>query len=133
MRVPVEPELDLHTYNPRELQPLLEDYLAEALARGFRRVVIIHGKGRGVLRHRVRSLLARHPHVAAYHDAPSALGSWGATVVHLKPDTEEHQTQPQAASFKDRMLQVSAGIPWIRFGIGMVLGMVLGALILLGR
>lgn len=125
--VPVEPVLDLHTYDPRELKPLLEDYLEEAHGRGFSQVLIIHGKGRGVLRHRVRSFLAQHPRVAAYHDAPSALGSWGATLVHLKVDKDARKQNADTAKGFHTLGGPIGPMAWLCLGMGVVLGVVLGA------
>lgn len=62
----------------------MEDYLAEAHARGFREVRLIHGRGRGVQRSAVRSALERHPLVEGFADAPPERGGWGATIVRLK-------------------------------------------------
>jgi dsDNA-specific endonuclease/ATPase MutS2 len=63
---------------------VIDDYLEAAHARGFTEVRLIHGRGRGVQRAIVQSLLARHPRVAAYRDAPPERGGWGATIVALK-------------------------------------------------
>lgn len=76
--------LDLHTFRPRDIKRVVTAYLAEAQARGFRSVRLIHGKGVGVQREMVRSVLARTPFVVAYGDAPPSGGHWGATVAHLK-------------------------------------------------
>ena len=54
---------------------------------GFTEVRLIHGRGIGVQREIVRSLLSRHPAVAAFFDAPPQRGGWGATVVRLHPPT----------------------------------------------
>jgi DNA-nicking Smr family endonuclease len=87
--VPVEDSLDLHTFRPQEVKDLLDDYLQAALEKGFEEVRIIHGKGTGVLRERVQSLLKRHPLVAAFEQAQAASGGWGATVVRLRKKTEQ--------------------------------------------
>ncbi len=77
--------LDLHTFKPREVAELLEDYLAACLDKGILDVRIIHGKGKGILRDKVRSILKRHAPVDTFSEAPLEAGSWGATVVRLKP------------------------------------------------
>ncbi len=76
--------MDLHTFSPREIAPLLEDYLEACQARGLTQVKIIHGKGTGQLKARVRSLLAKNPLVLHLADADAAGGGWGATAVTLK-------------------------------------------------
>jgi hypothetical protein len=85
MRVPIEDALDLHSFSPRDVPKVVESYLEEALERGMREVRLIHGRGMGVQRTRVQSLLSRHPAVAGFHDAPPDRGGWGATVVYLLP------------------------------------------------
>jgi DNA-nicking Smr family endonuclease len=79
--------IDLHAIPPKQIPAVVEDYLAEARARGVRGVRIVHGKGIGVQREVVRGILARTPFVMAYADAPPEAGGWGATVVTLKRET----------------------------------------------
>ena len=74
---------DLHTVAPREVRAVVEEYLREAHRKGFRSVRIIHGKGVGVQREAVRSILARTPFVEHFSDAPPEAGGWGATVARL--------------------------------------------------
>jgi len=83
--VPIDGILDLHTFNPRELPFLIDDYLAACHEKGIFSVRIIHGKGTGVQKARVRSLLAKHPLVRGFKDAHADAGGWGATVVELNP------------------------------------------------
>ena len=83
VRIPITDELDLHTFRPSEVRDLLDDYFDECIARGIFSVRIIHGKGTGTLKKRVQSILAKHPLVAAYFDAPPGAGGWGATRVEL--------------------------------------------------
>jgi DNA-nicking Smr family endonuclease len=63
----------------------VDEYLLAARARGLREVRVIHGRGKGVQRARVRSLLSRHPAVERFSSAPHTRGGWGATVVILRP------------------------------------------------
>ncbi len=83
--LPIEAELDLHTFSPREVEPLLEDYLESCREHGIFQVKIIHGKGTGQLKARVRSLLSKNPLVLHLTDAAADSGGWGATIVLLKP------------------------------------------------
>jgi DNA-nicking Smr family endonuclease len=80
--VPIEDHLDLHPFQPKEIPSVVEEYLNECKAAGFRVVRLIHGKG--VQRNIIRSLLEKHGIVESFHDAPREAGSWGATVVILK-------------------------------------------------
>jgi len=82
--IPIAAELDLHTFSPREVEPLLEDYLEACREQGFFQVKIIHGKGTGQLKARVRSLLARNPSVLQLTDADAGAGGWGATIVYFE-------------------------------------------------
>jgi len=83
--VPIEDSLDLHTFSPKQIRPLVEEYLYQCQQREFREVRIIHGRGTGTQRNIVRSLLAKNPCVAEFKDAPPESGGWGATIVMLKP------------------------------------------------
>ena len=76
--------LDLHTVAPRDVRDATEAYLDEARRLGFRFVRIIHGRGIGVQRDTVRSVLARTSFVESFGDAPAEAGGWGATLVTLK-------------------------------------------------
>lgn len=78
-------ELDLHTFLPRECADVVEEYVTAAQQAGFKVVRIVHGKGTGTLRRIVHGVLDRHPAVARYALADGASGSWGATLVELKP------------------------------------------------
>ena len=81
--LPIEDSLDLHTFQPREVKELLDDYLEAACEKGFREVLIIHGKGQGVLRERVHAILKKHPRVLSLRQADASRGGWGATVAVL--------------------------------------------------
>ena len=85
VNLPIEDSLDLHAFAPRDVRPVVEEYLKEAASRGFREVRLIHGRGIGVQRASVQGLLAGHPLVERFFDAPPERGGWGATVVVLKP------------------------------------------------
>lgn len=77
--------IDLHTIPPGDVKRVVEEYLQEARVRGFHSVRIIHGKGIGVQRTMVRSILARTTFVADWTDAPPDGGGLGATVVRFSP------------------------------------------------
>ena len=74
---------DLHTIPPRQVKAVVEEYLREAYAKGYPVVRIIHGKGIGVQRELVRTILARTPFVVDWTDAPPEAGGLGATIVRL--------------------------------------------------
>ena len=84
VKIPIEDSLDLHTFLPRDIPDLLEDYLAECLKAGLYSVRIIHGKGKGVQKRRVQGLLQKNPLVSSFKDAPPEAARWAATLVELK-------------------------------------------------
>ena len=79
---PIDGTIDLHTFRPQDAKNVVTDYIEECLRREVLQIRIIHGKGKGVLRKIVHSVLDSHPAVVSYrHD--SSVGSWGATVAQL--------------------------------------------------
>ena len=86
VRLPIEDALDLHAFAPKDVASVVDEYLREAQRAGFREVRLIHGRGTGTQRVMVRSLLARHPLVVGFADAPPERGGWGATVVTLRSE-----------------------------------------------
>jgi DNA-nicking Smr family endonuclease len=83
IRIPISDVFDLHSFRPRDAQAALEAYLEEAQRLGLTALRIIHGRGIGVQREMVRTVLARTPGVLTYCDAPLEAGGWGATIVTL--------------------------------------------------
>ena len=83
--LPIEDHLDLHAFSPRDVPAVVTGYLEAVAQAGFREVRIIHGRGIGVQREIVRSILAKHPGVVAFRDAPAESGGWGATLAILRP------------------------------------------------
>jgi DNA-nicking Smr family endonuclease len=80
--LPIEDWIDLHSFQPREVRDLVEEYLYQATLKGFRIVRIIHGRGIGVQRAVVHSILRSHPRVVSFCDDAER----GATLVSLKLD-----------------------------------------------
>ncbi len=86
LELPIDGVLDLHTFQPGEVSDLLPEYLDACRKEGIYQVRIIHGKGSGVMRKRVHSLLGRLPEVASFRTAGEDAGGWGATIVILKQE-----------------------------------------------
>ena len=84
VRIPITDVIDLHSIPPRDVKPVVEEYLMQAHQLGLKILRIIHGRGIGVQREIVRAVLARTPFVQSFGDAPAEAGGWGATVVTLK-------------------------------------------------
>jgi dsDNA-specific endonuclease/ATPase MutS2 len=83
IRIPITYVFDLHSVPPRDVQGVVEAYLEEAHRLGFRAIRIVHGRGIGVQREIVRTVLARTGFVVSYGDAPPEAGGWGATIATL--------------------------------------------------
>jgi DNA-nicking Smr family endonuclease len=82
--VPIEDSIDLHAFAPRDIPSVVDEYLEQCKQAGFTEVRIIHGRGTGVQRSIVRSILQKHPLVLSFQDALPEAGGWGATVVLVK-------------------------------------------------
>ena len=83
--LPIEAELDLHTFRPSEAASVVDEYLRACVEKGIYEVRIIHGKGKGTLLSTVHSLLQKHPFVMDF-GLDTGPSGWGATVVRLRPD-----------------------------------------------
>jgi DNA-nicking Smr family endonuclease len=77
--------LDLHTFQPQEIDDLVPDYLRMCQERGVLLVRVVHGKGTGTLRETVHGILKRMPEVESFRLAGPSEGEWGATMVVLNP------------------------------------------------
>jgi DNA-nicking Smr family endonuclease len=83
VRVPINGELDLHAFAPRDVPSLVEEYLRACREQGVLEVRLIHGRGKGVQRAVVRRLLGSLPNIESFREAPPESGGWGATLVRL--------------------------------------------------
>jgi DNA-nicking Smr family endonuclease len=81
--VPIEPELDLHAFAPRDIASVVEEYVNAAHEAGLREVRLVHGRGTGVQRGIVQAALEKHPLVAEFWD--DANSHLGATMCRLVP------------------------------------------------
>lgn len=84
IRIPITDVFDLHSVPPRDVKPIVEAYLEEARKLGLTALRIIHGRGVGVQREIVRSILSKTDFVESFRDAPAEAGGWGATIVTLR-------------------------------------------------
>ena len=84
VELPITDVLDLHSFRPSEVADVVREYLEAAWEKGLRELRIIHGRGVGVQRQTVRTLLGRDPRVTGFGDAPAEAGGWGATWVRLR-------------------------------------------------
>jgi DNA-nicking Smr family endonuclease len=81
IRIPIEYELDLHAFAPRDIASVVDEFIRAAWSAGLRDLRLVHGRGRGVQRATVHRLLAQHPLVVHFRDDPAA--HLGATLVEL--------------------------------------------------
>jgi DNA-nicking Smr family endonuclease len=81
-QVPIEDELDLHAFAPRDIPSVVDEYVTAAAEAGFHEVRLVHGRGRGVQRAVVQAVLDRHPLVSEFWDDP--LAHLGATIARLE-------------------------------------------------
>ena len=69
-------------FSPKDAASVVDEYIGGCLEKGIYEVRIIHGKGKGVLRRTVHTLLDRHPLVESYR-LDSGPSGWGATIARL--------------------------------------------------
>jgi len=81
VRIPIERELDLHAFAPRDIPSVVSEYVEAAFDAGLREVRLVHGRGIGVQRGIVQAALDRHARVAEFWDDPDS--HLGATIVRL--------------------------------------------------
>ena len=84
IRIPIEGELDLHAFAPRDIPSVVAEYVEAAATAGMHEVRVIHGRGGGVQRGIVQAALERHPRVVEFWDDPTA--HLGATIARLGAD-----------------------------------------------
>ena len=87
VRIPIEPELDLHAFAPSDVVSVVAEYVDAAASAGLLEVRLIHGRGRGIQRGLVQAALERHPRVLEFRDDPRA--HLGATIVRLARETRD--------------------------------------------
>jgi dsDNA-specific endonuclease/ATPase MutS2 len=89
IKIPIQDVLDLHTFRPQNISDLLENYFDECIKAGIVSVRVIHGKGKGIQKKQVQRILQKDSRVKNFKDAPPEAGGWGATLVELKPTSDE--------------------------------------------
>jgi DNA-nicking Smr family endonuclease len=100
-KIPIEPQLDLHTFHPRDIPSVVDEYIRAAHEAGLREVRLIHGRGKGVQRGIVQNALEKHPLVEEFWDA--AESHLGATVARLTstPDSQPPTSRGSRSSEPD--------------------------------
>ncbi len=83
-RYPIDGTLDLHLFSPADTRDVVLEYIDVCMKQGLSSLRIVHGKGVGVKRRIVQSILSDHPQVVSFRHEGGSGGSWGATIVDLK-------------------------------------------------
>ncbi len=89
IRLEIEESIDLHRFHPSEVVEIVDAYLDAALTAGFCEVRLIHGRGKGIMRARIRGFLERDPRVVEFAEAPPGRGGWGATIAWLRKPAQD--------------------------------------------
>jgi DNA-nicking Smr family endonuclease len=88
-RLPVDGEIDLHGYTAEEAETELSQFIARAVVAGWRKILVIHGKGlhagsSGTLKAVVQRVLAADTRIGATGSPPARQGGTGATWAVVK-------------------------------------------------
>jgi DNA-nicking Smr family endonuclease len=83
VHIPIDGVIDLHTFAPKDASSVVDEYINCCYQKGILEVKIIHGKGKGILRRTVESVLKSHPLVLSFKRDPGT-SNWGATIVLLR-------------------------------------------------
>jgi len=86
-RIPIEREIDLHAFAPKDIPSVVEEFVRAAVEAGLTEVRLIHGRGRGVQRGIVQAALDRHPLVVEFWDDNAS--HLGATIAVVSPGKSE--------------------------------------------
>lgn len=87
--IPIEHELDLHAFQPRDIPAVVAEFVSAAKTAGLVDIRLVHGRGRGVQRGIVQAALESNPDVAEFWDDPrSHLGATIARLAHLPPGAQ---------------------------------------------
>jgi DNA-nicking Smr family endonuclease len=81
-RVPIEAEIDLHSFQPKDIPSVVDEYVTAAADAGLREVRLVHGRGHGVQRGIVQAALDKHPRVVSFADDTAS--HLGATLALLR-------------------------------------------------
>ncbi|MCR4434615.1 MAG: endonuclease MutS2 [Clostridiales bacterium] len=80
----ISAEIDLRGSTLDDAMESVDKYLDDASIAGLREIMIIHGKGTGVLRNGIHQLLRSNPHVKSFRLGKYGEGEWGVTIAELK-------------------------------------------------
>lgn len=61
------PKIDVHGYNRDMIKCTLNEFISDNIKLGNKKIVIIHGRGEGILKSEIHSLLKRDKRVNRYY------------------------------------------------------------------
>ena len=77
------PSIDLHGYDRESARVVTNDFINESLQLHNSKVIIIHGKGKGIVKSEVHKVLEKRKEVISYYTLNT---NDGCTIVHLVLD-----------------------------------------------
>ena len=83
-RLPIQASVDLHGQTLEEACRSVDRFLKASAGQGLRKVLIIHGKGAGILRLGISRFLEGHPLAGKRQPAPRDAGGTGALIVLIR-------------------------------------------------
>ena len=79
-----ERKIDLHGYRSFEIKPILEEFIDQAHNSRLLTIVIIHGKGEGILKTETINILNKNKKILRHEPSIGEEGGFGATTAELK-------------------------------------------------
>lgn len=79
------PSIDLHGYDAESARVATNDYINECIFLKKKKIVIIHGKGKGTVKKEVHNILKNRKEVVDYYTDNN---NEGCTIVHLLLDNK---------------------------------------------
>ena len=81
IKINLKDEIDLHPFHPKDVKPVLREFIDMASTNGIKRIRIAHGKGLSTIKSIVIKELKKNTNIISFHDEP---GNWGATIAILR-------------------------------------------------
>lgn len=75
------PEIDVHGYNRDMIRCVLNEFISDNIKMGNKKIIIIHGKGNGILKTEIHELLKMDKRVNKYYLDGFNIGE---TIIELK-------------------------------------------------
>ena len=75
------PSIDLHGYDTESARVATNDFIEESVIMKNKKILIVHGKGKGLVKKSVHSALSQRKEIIKYHTDPF---NGGCTIVYLK-------------------------------------------------